>query len=75
MVEGIYGAFSLAVAQTFYLGVVGAVIATVAAIAIKEIPLRATNAAPVATETQAAGAASAPARANAPIRRGSPSVD
>ena len=40
MVDGIHGAFSLAVAQTFYLGVAGAVIAVLAAVAIKEIPLR-----------------------------------
>ena len=40
MVEGIHGAFSLATAQTFWLGVVGAIIAAVAAVAIKEIPLR-----------------------------------
>ena len=46
IVQGFYGAFSLAVAQTFYLGVIGAVVAVVAALAIKELPLRATNAAP-----------------------------
>jgi MFS family permease len=46
IVQGIFGAFSLAVAQTFYLGVIGAVVAVVAALAIKELPLRATNAAP-----------------------------
>jgi MFS family permease len=49
MVEGIHGAFSLATAQTFWLGVVGAIIAAVAAVAIKEIPLRTTNDAPVPT--------------------------
>ena len=48
IVEGFYGAFSLAVGQTFYLGVVGAVVSVVAALAIKELPLRASNAAPVA---------------------------
>jgi EmrB/QacA subfamily drug resistance transporter len=47
VVQGIYAAFSLAVGQTFYLGVFGAVVATLAALAIKELPLRASNAAPV----------------------------
>ena len=75
MVEGIHGAFSLAVAQTFYLGVAGAVVATLAAVAIKEIPLRATNAAPAAPAHQAAGAPSALPRANAPIQAAKPSVD
>jgi EmrB/QacA subfamily drug resistance transporter len=50
IVEGIHGAFSLAVGQTFWLGVLGSVIAVVAAVAIKELPLRASNAAPAATE-------------------------
>ena len=49
IVEGIHGAFSLATAQTFWLGVFGAVVATVAAVAIKEIPLRTTNEEPVPT--------------------------
>ena len=57
MVEGIHGAFSLATAQTFWLGVVGAIIAFVAAVAIREIPLRTSNEAPVPTE--AAGQAAA----------------
>ena len=47
MVEGIHGAFSLAVAQTFWLGVVGAIVAAIAALAMKEIPLRTSNVAPV----------------------------
>src|SRR5829696_668430 len=47
MVEGIHGAFSLAVAQTFWLGVVGSIIAALAAIAMKEIPLRTSNLSPV----------------------------
>jgi EmrB/QacA subfamily drug resistance transporter len=75
MVEGIHGAFSLAVAQTFYLGVAGAVIAALAAVAIKEIPLRATNDAPIATAPQAAGIEPAPAHASAPIQGAKPSVD
>jgi hypothetical protein len=46
IVAGIHGAFSLAVAQTFYLGVIGATVAVIAALAIKELPLRAGNPAP-----------------------------
>jgi uncharacterized membrane protein len=60
MVEGIHGAFSLATAQTFWLGVVGAVIALIAAVAIKEIPLRASNSAPVPSQAARAGASPAP---------------
>jgi EmrB/QacA subfamily drug resistance transporter len=53
-------AFSVATAQTFWLGVGGAIAAAVAAVAIKEIPLRTTNEAPVPTHTvgQAAAAGS-----------------
>ena len=47
VLAAIHGAFSLATASTFWLGVFGAIVATLAAVAIKEIPLRATNAAPV----------------------------
>jgi EmrB/QacA subfamily drug resistance transporter len=46
IVEGIHGAFSLAVGQTFWLGVFGSIVAVVAALAIKELPLRAANPAP-----------------------------
>ena len=53
IVQGFYGAFSLAVAQTFYLGVIGGAISVVAALAIKELPLRATNAAPQAAAVPA----------------------
>jgi EmrB/QacA subfamily drug resistance transporter len=45
IVEGIHGAFSLAVGQTFWLGVIGSIVAVLAAVAIKELPLRASNAA------------------------------
>ena len=55
MVEGIHGAFSVATAQTFWLGVAGAIAALVAAVAIKEIPLRNSNEA--AIPTQAIGTA------------------
>src|SRR5262245_7975832 len=37
IVEGIHGAFSLAVASTFWLGVIGATVAVIAALAIKEL--------------------------------------
>src|SRR5436190_9871849 len=50
MVEGVHGAFSLATAQAFWLGVVGSIVAFVAAVAIKEIPLRTSNEAPVPTQ-------------------------
>jgi EmrB/QacA subfamily drug resistance transporter len=40
IVEGIHRAFSIAVAQTFWIGVGAAAIAAVAAVAMKEIPLR-----------------------------------
>ncbi len=64
MVEGVHGAFSLATAQSFWLGVVGALAALVAALAIKEIPLRTTN------EARRARPPRSPA---APPRRSSPS--
>ncbi len=51
MVEGVHGAFSLATAQAFWLGVVGSIGAGLAALAIKEIPLRTSNEAPVPTRT------------------------
>jgi EmrB/QacA subfamily drug resistance transporter len=64
MVEGIHGAFSLATAQTFYLGVFGAIVSVIAAAAIKEIPLRTSNEQPVYGEAPAgASAATAPAAA------------
>ena len=53
IVQGIYGAFSLAVAQTFYLGVFGALVALIAALAIKELPLRASNSSPVSAAAPA----------------------
>ncbi len=57
MVTGIHGAFSLATAQTFWLGVAGSIAAFVAAIAIKEIPLRSSNEVPQAAAQVAAQAA------------------
>ena len=62
LVEGVHGAFSLATAQAFWLGVVGSILALFAALAIKEIPLRSTNEMPVA----AAAPAEAPAKATKP---------
>ncbi len=46
MVTGIHGAFSLAVGQTFWLGVIGSVAALIAAVAIHELPLRTSNTVP-----------------------------
>jgi len=60
MVEGVHGAFSLATAQAFWLGVVGSILAFAAALAIKEIPLRTTNEAAVPTQTIAEGGTGAP---------------
>jgi EmrB/QacA subfamily drug resistance transporter len=57
IVSAIHQAFSLATAQTFWLGLVGAVLAVVAGVFIKEIPLRTSNEAPV--PTQSIGAAGA----------------
>src|SRR3954469_4945419 len=57
LVEGVHGAFSGATAQAFWLGVVGSVLAFVAALAIKEIPLRTTNEAPVPTRAIDEGSA------------------
>ena len=55
IVEGIHAAFSIATAQTFWLGVFGSVAAAIAAVAIKEIPLRATNEMPVPAAASAQG--------------------
>src|SRR6478672_8274448 len=65
MVEGVHGAFSLATAQAFWLGVFGSIVAFVAALAIKEIPLRTTNEQPVPTQTIAQAAAQSAAGAAA----------
>jgi EmrB/QacA subfamily drug resistance transporter len=73
IVEGIHGAFSLAVGQTFWLGVLGSAVAVLAAVAIKELPLRASNAAPIPTEAIRDGG---PATDGAPAQRNAqPSLD
>ncbi len=72
MVEGVHGAFSLATAQTFWLGVAGSVIALIAAVAIKEIPLRTTNEAPVPA---AAAAGAAPSGKPEPVSANTAIVD
>ncbi len=46
IVAGIHSAFSLAVAQTFWIGVIGAALAALAAAAMIELPLRHANTAP-----------------------------
>jgi EmrB/QacA subfamily drug resistance transporter len=74
IVEGIHGAFSLAVGQTFWLGVIGSIVATLAAVAIKELPLRASNAAPAHSESAQRAGASGPEAA--PVqRKAQPSLD
>ena len=78
IVGAIHGAFSLAVGQTFYLGVVGSIVAVVAALAIKEIPLRASNAAPVPAHEigdHAASVAAGQAPAGKPATKPAPSVE
>jgi len=60
IIEGIHGAFSLATAQTFWLGVAGAIVAGIAAIAIKEIPLRESNESPVPVAESAVAAGTKP---------------
>jgi EmrB/QacA subfamily drug resistance transporter len=67
MVEGIHGAFSLATAQTFWLGVLGSIAALVAAVAIHEIPLRHHNEAPVPAQAIGAEAAVSGATASTAI--------
>jgi EmrB/QacA subfamily drug resistance transporter len=56
VLQAIHGAFSLATAQAFWLGVVGSIMAFLAALAIKEIPLRTSNQAPVAARPVTEGA-------------------
>ncbi|MFL5675242.1 MAG: MDR family MFS transporter [Chloroflexota bacterium] len=73
IIEGIHGAFSLATAQTFWLGVIGAIISAAAAVAIKEIPLRTSNEMPVPTGSpvpeRGVAAAPAPDGASAAVSR------
>jgi EmrB/QacA subfamily drug resistance transporter len=79
MVQGIHGAFSLATAQTFWLGVIGSIAAAVAAVAIHEIPLRSSNAAPVPTAAAAGAKAAAggpkPATESASTAKPTPTTD
>jgi hypothetical protein len=57
---------SLAIAQTFWIGVVTGVAAVVAALFMRELPLRSTNAAPApagaASSTKTAGASGSDGR-------------
>jgi len=62
IVDGIHQAFSLAVAQTFWIGVAGAAIAAVAAAMMREMALRTQN---VPVRAPAAGAAGAGASVTA----------
>ena len=86
IVNGIHGAFSLAVAQTFWIGVGAALISAVAAMFMKELALRQTTtaadaqahaadaAATAATAAPATGAASAATAAATESRDGRPAV-
>jgi hypothetical protein len=58
-VSSVLSAFSLAVAQTFWIGVVGAVLAVVAAIGMKELALRQQTGAQAKAEAKADAAAAA----------------
>jgi EmrB/QacA subfamily drug resistance transporter len=75
IVSAIHAAFSLAVGQTFWLGVVGSIVAVVAALAIKEIPLRASNAAPVPAHEIGDGAPAAAAAAAKATAKPAPTAD
>ena len=59
IVAGIHSAFSLAVAQTFWIGVAGAAIAAVAAAAMIELPLRQANSDPVGVPATGSAASTA----------------
>jgi EmrB/QacA subfamily drug resistance transporter len=86
IVNGIHGAFSLAVAQTFWIGVGAALISAVAAMFMKELALRQTTtaadaqahaadaAATAASAAPATGAASAATAAATESRDGRPAV-
>jgi EmrB/QacA subfamily drug resistance transporter len=64
MVDGVHGAFTIATAQSFWLGVAGAIATFLAALAIKEIPLRSSNEVPVPAQ----------AIVESPSRSGTPDV-
>ena len=66
IVNGIHGAFSLAVAQTFWIGVGAALISAVAAMFMKELALRQTTTAADA-QAHAADAAATAATAGTPV--------
>jgi EmrB/QacA subfamily drug resistance transporter len=71
IIQGIHGAFSLAVGQTFWLGVAGSIASIVAAIAIKELPLRTSNMA----EVPSGAAATGPGGAATPRTTPAPTTD
>jgi hypothetical protein len=55
IVNGIYGAFSTAVGQTFYIGIGAAIIAAVVAATMHEHPLRTTNGGPALAPAKESG--------------------
>jgi EmrB/QacA subfamily drug resistance transporter len=70
---GIYQAFSIAVSSAFQIGVVTTILAFVAALAVRELPLRTTNAEAPAAAATATGGSRPPAAP--PQLSGSPSTD
>jgi len=60
VLDGIHRAFSLGVAQTFWLGVAAAAVAAIAAATMHELPLRTSMSAAAAPQPRAARASSAP---------------
>jgi EmrB/QacA subfamily drug resistance transporter len=78
IVSGIHQAFSIAVSSAFQVGVVTTILAFVAALAVREIPLRKTmgEAAPVAAPATSGSSGAVQAPSPAPSRlSGSPSTD
>ena len=70
---GIHQAFSIAVSSAFQIGIVTTILAFVAALAVRELPLRTSNMETVPSTTNAAGGARTP---SPPARlSGSPSTD
>ena len=66
VVSGIHGAFSLAVAQTFWIGVGASILAAIAAMAMQELTLRQTSPAADAANAKAAAKAASDGRPAVP---------
>jgi MFS family permease len=78
-VDGFHKALTISIANSVWLGVAAAVVALIAAFALKEIPLRTTNRAPAAAQAgagaQAGGQAGAPAGSDTGRIRPTPAAD